>query len=101
MAIDLGAGGRLQLGEDLGAEPPPKLRSIVLPELRDLLERIDPTPDSPRESGAIDWADLTDRMHFIAELFRCFQEAPSLFDPPFTTAQLEHLARGERPPDPL
>jgi hypothetical protein len=101
MSIDLGTGVRLQLGSDLGVGFPPSLREIVLPELRDLLARIDPTPDSERDSGAADWADLGDRIHFIADMFRCFQESPSLFDPPFTDAQLAQLEGGERPVDPL
>ena len=98
MSIDLGAAVHLRLGEDLSADFPPSLREIVLPELRQLLDRIDPTRDDPRESGAVDWADLDDRVHFIAEMFRCFQESPFLFDPPFTPAQLERLDAGERPP---
>jgi hypothetical protein len=101
MSIQLGSGVRLQLGEDLGAGFPPSLQEIVLPELRELLDRIDPTQDSPLGSGAVDWADLDDRVHFIAELFRCFQESPFLFEPPFTPAQLERLDAGERPADPL
>ena len=101
MSIDLGAAVHLRLGEDLSADFPPSLREIVLPELRQLLDRIDPTRDDPRESGAVDWADLDDRVHFIAEMFRCFQESPFLFDPPFTPAQLQRLDAGERPPDPL
>jgi hypothetical protein len=101
MSIDLGTSVHLQLGADLAAGFPPSLREIVLPELRDLLDRIDPTPDSPRESGAADWADLGDRVHFIADMFRCYQEAPFLFDPPFTPAQLARLDAGERPGDPL
>ena len=100
MSIELGT-VRLQLGEDLGGGFPPSLRQIVLPELRDLLDRIDPTRDSPQESGAVDWADLGDRVHFIAEMFRCFQESPFLFESPFTPAQLERLHAGERPADPL
>jgi len=101
MSLELGTAVRLQLGEDLGAGFPPSLRVIALPELRDLLDRIDPTRDSPRESGAMDWADLGDRVHFIAEMFRCFQESPFLFESPFTPAQLERLGAGERPADPL
>ena len=101
MSIDLGSGVRLQLGSDLGVGFPPSLREIVLPELRDLLARIDPTPDSERDSGAVDWADLGDRIHFIADMFRCFQESPFLFDAPFTDAQLAQLDAGERPADPL
>jgi hypothetical protein len=101
MSIDLGSAVRLRLGEDVGAGFPPSLRMVVLPELRDLLDRIDPTPDSPRESGAVDWADLGDRVHFIADMFRCFQESPFLFDAPFTPSQLKQLDSGERPADPL
>ncbi len=101
MSIDLGTAVRLRLGQDLGAGFPPSLREIVLPELRELLDRIDPTPDSERESGAIDWADLDDRIHFIADLFRSFQESPFVFDPPFTPSQLAQLDAGERPADPL
>jgi hypothetical protein len=101
MSIDLGNAVRLQLGKDLGAGFPPSLREIVVPELRELLDRIDPTPDSQRESGAADWADLGDRVHFIADMFRCFQESPFLFDPPFTPAQVERLDAGERPAGPL
>ena len=101
MSIQLGTAVHLRLGEDLAAEFPPSLREIVLPELRALLDRLDPTPDSPRESGAADWADLGDRVHFIADMFRCYQESPFLFDPPFSPAQLERLDAGERPGDPL
>ena len=98
---------------ELGTNFPPSARrgswrrfpavtsEIVLPELRDLLDQIDPTRDSPRESGAVDWADLGDRVHFIAEMFRSFQESSLLFEPPFTLAQLERLDAGERPADPL
>ena len=49
----------------------------------------------------IDWADLDDRVHFIADMFRCFQQLPLFFDPPFSPVQLERLEAGERPPDPL
>jgi hypothetical protein len=101
MSIDLGTAVHLQLGEDLGAPFPQSLREIVMPELRDLLDRIDPTPDSPRESGVFDWADLGDRVHFIADMFRCFQESTFLFDPPFGPSQVERLNAGERPADPL
>ena len=101
MSIELGAAVHLQLGEDVAGGFPPSVREIVLPDLRDLLDRIDPTRDSPLESGAVDWADLGDRVHFIAEMFRSFLESPFLFDPPFIPAQLERLAAGERPADPL
>jgi hypothetical protein len=101
MSIGLGSIGQVRLGEDLGVGFPPSLRTISLAELLDLLERIDPTRDDPRDSGAVDWADLDDRIHFIADLFRCFEESPELFEAPFTPAQLEELKAGRRPADPL
>jgi hypothetical protein len=101
MSIGLGSIGAVRLGEDLGVGFPPSLRTISLAELRDLLDRIDPTRDDPRDSGAVDWADLDDRIHFIADLFRSFGESPELFEPPFTPSQLEDLDAGRRPADPL
>jgi hypothetical protein len=101
MSIGLGSIGPVRLGEDLGVPFPPSLRTIMVVELRDLLERIDPTPDDPRDSGVVDWADLDDRIHFITDLFRCFQESPELFEPPFTALQVEELDAGRRPAGPL
>ena len=100
MSIDLSTGVHLQLGDDLTAGVPPSLRTIVLPELRDLLHRVDPTPAGEQGSGAVDWADLDDRIHFIAQMFRCYQESPFLFDAPFTPAQVERIDAGERPGGP-
>jgi hypothetical protein len=97
MTISLPGRRRLRLGEDLQAGYPELLRNITIVELEDLLATIDPTPDSPIESGAIDWADLPDRMHFIAELFRCYQEDPEIFAPPFTTAQTEEIKASRLP----
>ena len=97
MAIELPQATRLRLGRDLRAEYPPSLQAITEPALRDLLARIDPTPDTPRESGAADWGDLADRLHFILELFRCYQEWPPLFDAPFTPAQVAALKAGSLP----
>jgi len=91
-------GGRvLRLGQDLGRSFPLSLRTISHPELRELLARVDPTPDSLRGSGTEDWADLPDRMHFIADLFRGFQEDRALLGPPFTPEQMAALQAGRRP----
>ncbi len=40
---------------------------------------------------------LADRMHFIADLFRLYLDAPSLFQPPFTPEQLGVIAEGRTP----
>lgn len=94
-------GVRLRLGEDLKAEFPAALKQITKPDLRTLLEQIDPTPDSLRETGAVDWADLPDRLHFITDLFRCYQEAPDLWEPPFTPDQVTAVKAGRLPSGPL
>ncbi len=77
-------GETLELGKDLRGSYPPALQTIHLPELEDLLRKLDPTPGSPRASGAFDWADLSERLHFILELFRGYQEDRRLLEPPFT-----------------
>lgn len=97
MTIALPSGTRLRLGEDLQAAFPDSLREISNPELRSFLEEHDPTPDSPVDSGALDWADLPDRLHFIIDLFRCYQEHWELFAPPFTPEQVVALKGGRRP----
>ncbi|MBZ0303468.1 MAG: hypothetical protein K8J31_27255, partial [Anaerolineae bacterium] len=61
------------------------------------LEKFDPTPDSTRDTGTIDWSNLPDRLHFILDLFRCYHEASNLFEPPFTTEQVTTLKAGRLP----
>lgn len=97
MTIGLPHGVYLRLGADVPAEFPASLRQIALPDLRALLDRIDATPDSTHGSGAVDWARLPDRLHFIADLFRCYHEARDLFEPPFTPEQVAALKSGKMP----
>jgi hypothetical protein len=40
-------------------------------------------------------------MNFIVNLFRSRQQDAALFNPPFSSGQLELLAEGQRPPGPL
>jgi hypothetical protein len=101
MELGFPRGVRLRLGDDLRAEFPDALRQITNTELRSLLERIDPTPDSLRETGAVDWANLPERLHFIADLFRCYAEEPELSAPPFAPDQVAALKAGRRPTGPL
>jgi hypothetical protein len=97
MTIGLPHGKILRLGEDLSAEVPPALRLITLPDLQAMLAQIDPTPDSMRESGAVDWSDLPDRLHFIVDLFRSYHASADLFEPPFTADQIAALKAGRLP----
>jgi hypothetical protein len=91
----------LRLGDDLRARFPLALRRLAHPGLLSLLAQIDPTRDDLQGSGAADWADLTDRLHFIADLFRCYADAPDLLGPPFTDEQVQALHAGRRPAGPL
>jgi hypothetical protein len=81
MTLDL-PGGRVRLGADVVGVCPPSLLRPQDADLRALLTRIDPVPDGTAGSGAREWANLGQRMHFITELFRTRQEDVSLLQPP-------------------
>ncbi len=99
MTLSLSGGRVLRLGQDLSASFPASLNTLTMSEALELIRRIDPTLDSTHESGAEDWANLSDRMHFIVDFFRCFHEDPRLFDHPFTEAQIEEAKAGRVPKD--
>jgi hypothetical protein len=87
----------LRLGSDVPGEFPPELRQLDHPGLRALLAKIDPTPDATIRSGATDWADFAERMHYIADLFRCWHARAELFTPPYTETQIAAIREGRRP----
>ncbi len=97
MTLSLPHGVQLRLGRDLQARFPPSLQEITNPELRGLLDRLDPTPDSLSQTGAVDWAAFPERLHFIIDFFRCYQESPDLLEPPFTPEQTAALKSGRLP----
>jgi len=97
MTITLPPDNRIHLGEDLTIQFPDDLRQLTNPDLLALLAEIDPTANSVLESGATDWADLRERMHFIADLFRCYHESKELFEQAFSNEQLEALKNGRLP----
>jgi hypothetical protein len=61
----------------------------------------DKTAGIGNPSGAHDWAELGERMNFIVNLFRSRQQDATLFEPPFSAAQLTVLQQGQLPPGPL
>jgi hypothetical protein len=61
----------------------------------------DKTAGTGNPAGAHDWAELDERMNFIVNLFRSRQQDPTLFEPPFSPAQLAVLQQGQLPPGPL
>ena len=97
MMLELPGDVRLRLGEDLRAPFSARLARITHPDLIALLARIDPTHDSVRDTGAADWANLADRLHFIADFFRCYHETPDLLGPPFSADQVATLRAGRVP----
>jgi hypothetical protein len=91
MELGFPNGQRLQLGRDLKASFPANLVKLKNKDLVTLLKQIDKTPDTVLASGAFDWADLPDRLHFIADMFRCFQETPDLLTPPFPPQHVQSI----------
>jgi hypothetical protein len=87
----------LSLARDVPGTFPAELRAIDNPELRQLLSRVDPTPDTTRGSGASRWSDLRERVHFIADLFRVYQQRAELHDAPFSAAEVALIKAGSRP----
>lgn len=87
----------LKLSEDLKASFPADLQQITNTDLQLLLHQVDPTSDSVKDSGAIDWADLPDRLHYIVDLFRCHQETSALLDMPFSEEQVRAIKEGRVP----
>jgi hypothetical protein len=88
MKLGLPNGQNLSLGDDLpgpGGKKsfPSDLSTIENPELRQLLQRLDKTPDTLNGSAAKDWKNLDERMNFIIDLFRSYQKDPSLWNSPF------------------
>lgn len=97
MTLTLPPANRLRLAKDLTAVYPAALKTLEGEELLSLLTEIDPVPDSLLQSGATDWANFQERMHFIAELFRCYHTDEHLFSQAFTEAQIKAMKEGKLP----
>lgn len=97
MTIELLPGQRVRLGDDLTSGFPAELAAVTNPDLKSLLEKIDPTLDSVSGSGAQYWGDLPDRLHFIADLFRCNATNDLLHQAPFSTQQVTAIKAGHMP----
>jgi hypothetical protein len=87
-------GAVLALGRNLDAPFPEALRTPTNAELAELLARFEPAAGALDDCGAEDWAQLTQRMHYIAHLFRAYHAIPALGSAPFTPAQLERIHAG-------
>jgi len=97
MTLTMPPDNRLHLGRDLSINYHDDLKLLSHPALLQLLSQVDLTPDSLRETGATDWADLKERMHFIADLFRCYHLRKEVFNEAFTNEQVKAMKEGRLP----
>lgn len=94
--------GELHLGEDLRPSSgealfPASLQTIENDALRAMLAAHRAGGISAAQSGAADWADIRERMHFILTLFRARQQDQRLFEQPFSAAQRSDIEQGRMP----
>jgi hypothetical protein len=97
MTLNLPPATCLHLGDDLNAPYPVNLRTIEDPGLISLLVQVKPSADIKDGAGCNDWADLKQRIHYIANLFRCYQETKELFSDAFTAEQITEIKAGRIP----
>ena len=97
MTISIPKDVHLRLWRDLSGVYPAVLQSITNPDLIRLLEQIDPSRDSLADSGAVDWSNLSERLHYIVDLFRLYQQDGDLFEPPFSPDQIMEIKAGRLP----
>jgi len=97
MTLSIPKNIQLRLYRDLTGAYPADLQQITNSDLRLLLEQIDPTKDNLADSGAVDWSDLPERLHFIVDLFRLYQQDSDLFEPPYSPDQITELKAGRLP----
>ena len=96
----------LDLGKDVpplpdGKDFPADLTIIQNTSLVALLDKLDRTPNTSKGSAAKNWGELGDRMNYVVDFFRSRQEDSSLYQQPFTDAQVEILKQGKLPPGAL
>jgi hypothetical protein len=97
MTLTLPPDNCLHLGNDLAVDYPGNLKELTNPELLALLAQVDPTINTQGGEGATDWSELKQRLHFIADLFRCYHETKDLFNEAFTSQQVAILKAGGLP----
>ncbi|HUR84542.1 MAG TPA: hypothetical protein VMY78_04295 [Solirubrobacteraceae bacterium] len=87
----------LYLGANMDEPVPPALAQLTDAELTTLLAIFEPAAGAPDITGARDWSDFHQRMHYIAHLFRAFHLHEELLGPPYTPEQVAALSRGTMP----
>ena len=98
------------LSVDLGEDVPPMhngemfpraLRTLTDPDLQQLIEQLDRTPNTTKGSAAVNWTAIGDRMNYVTDLFRSRQQDLSLYRAPFSIGQVAAIRQGDIPGGPL
>lgn len=106
MRIELPTGS-LSLGKDLprlrpgNTMFPEELTSIENEQLGALLYGLDYTPDTTDGSAAQDWGSLADRMNFVVDFFRAYQQDMTLYKSSFDDQQVTIIRAGGIPAEGL
>jgi hypothetical protein len=95
-------GRTLRLGQDLqtwdgGRSYPRALEKIDNAQLQEILDQYDENPDGLQGSGTKRWDQLPDRMNYILELFRIYQQDATLYQAPFEDGQTTALYQNLMP----
>lgn len=76
---------------------PTELASLVVEELEFLWRQFNHARENGKGSFAPNWANFSDRMNFISNLFISRHHEPMLFEEPFSAAELADLCAGRTP----
>lgn len=87
----------LALGRHLDAPFPEALLRLTDSTLVEFCGRYEPSGGDCVDCGARDWADLSQRMHYIVHLFRAYLLDSGMMQSPFNPTQTELLRLGEIP----
>ena len=96
----------LKLGETVIAPTgvtsfPSDLIDIENPRCLELVRMFETSQDTLSGSGAKNWASLRDRMSFVVDFFRSYQQYKRLWEPPFSEQQVPVIESGHFPAGPL
>lgn len=97
MVLVLPGGTALSLGQPIVTPIPEPFRSPASADLRQFLQRFESCSPARPDTGADDWSELSQRMHYILHLFCVHHDDKELFRPPFTGEQVAQFRSGRIP----
>jgi len=94
-------GSKMKLGQDVilpkAFKFPDELVTLENLKTLEIVRRFDKDLDSLSGSAADNWANLNDRMTFLADFFRSHQRYSPLFNPPFSEKQMRSILANRVP----